>query len=182
MRRSVKWSLFALVALIASPFVSLGIYDVTEYQPRRDRIEQLLASATPDERKPSQSLKRLFRISLRDRTAAFAARVLVRELPVRTDGKVGWHATNLLWWGLVALHLNEDEQVALIASQAYMGNDRVGFSSEALARFGRPLAGLNEEQEATLVARSHAPSVYVKSPDRLHERKAWLLREMRKGS
>ena len=78
--------------------------------------------------------------------------------------------------------MDEDEQVTILASRSYMGNHRYGLSTESLARFGKPLAKLNQEEKATLVALTHAPSIYLKSPKRLEKRKKWLLQEFKNGS
>lgn len=168
----------SISTLLALPFAAFAVYDLVVFQSQRENIDKLLASASPDERQPTESLRRLFRISLNDHTAAFAARVLIRELPVRINGTLGWHTTNVLWWGLVALHLSEDEQVALITSRSYMGRHAYGFSAESVARFGRPLGSLTVEEEAALVALCHAPSLYSKEPNLLVMRTEWLLREL----
>jgi membrane carboxypeptidase/penicillin-binding protein len=104
---------------------------------------------------------------------------LIQDLkaPSTTHGMLGWHTTNALWWGLVAIHMSEEEQVTLIASRSYMGNHRYGLSVESRARFGRPLNELSLEEMATLVAIISAPSLYLLSPERLNTRKEWLIQE-----
>jgi membrane carboxypeptidase/penicillin-binding protein PbpC len=64
----------------------------------------------------------------------------------------------MLWRALVALHLSEQTQIALIAARAPMGEHVRGFAAAAEARFGRPLGRLDVRDLATLVAVSQAPS------------------------
>jgi hypothetical protein len=182
MRRVIKLVAIGFVMLLITPIVAFGLYDVSAYQTRTNDIERLLAESTQDERKPSESLMHLFSVSLHGHTAAYTARVLIRELKVPTNNSFGWQATSALWWGLVALHMDEEEQVAILVSRSYMGNHCYGFSAESLSRFDKPLAMLNQEEEASLVALTHAPSIYQKSPERLNKRKEWLLKELRNGS
>lgn len=184
MRMAVRAVIFLLVALLVLPFIGFGVYDFVAFQSRRESFEKLLSAAAPGESAPSPTLIRLIHISTHNRTAAITARILIQDLkvPLTTHGMLGWHTTNALWRGLVALHMSDEEQVTLIASRSYMGNNRYGLSVEAKARFGRPLTELNLEEMATLVAISSAPSLYISSPERLNTRKEWLILEFRNGS
>ncbi len=179
MRRAVRVTIFILVSLLVAPFIGFGVYDLVAFQSRRETIDLMLSTAAPDERVPTSILKRLINISSHNRTAVFTARILIGDLkvPLTTHGMLGWHTTNALWWGLVTLHMSEEEQVTIIASRSYMGNNRYGFSNEARARFERPLNELSLEEMATLVAISSAPSLYLSSPERLSTRKEWLIQE-----
>lgn len=184
MRRIVRVVIFMLATLLALPLIGYGVYDLVVFQSRRDAIELLLSAAAPDERAPSPTLKRLIQISTHNRTAVLSARILIQDLKVQSvaHGMLGWHTTNVLWRGLVTLHMSQEEQVTLIVSRSYMGNNRYGFSDEAKARFGRPLTELSLEELATLVVFSSAPSLYLSSPERLNTRKEWLIQELRNGS
>lgn len=179
MRRAVRMATFILVFLLVLPFIGFGVYDLVAFQSRREAIDQILSTAAPGESTPSPTLMRLIQISAHNRTAAFTARILIQDMkvPSTTHGMLGWHTTNALWWGLVAIHMSEEEQVTLIASRSYMGNHRYGLSVESRARFGRPLNELSLEEMATLVAISSAPSLYLSSPERLNTRKEWLIQE-----
>lgn len=150
-------------AILALPFIGFGVYDVAAFQSRRALIEKMMEAATPDEKSPSPMLKKLIRIAMKNRRSDFAARILINELEVPRiiHGSLGWHATNALWSGLVALHMSEDEQVTIIISRSYMGNGRYGYSAESVSRFGRPLSQLSQEELIALVAITHAPSLYL---------------------
>ena len=184
MHRAVRIVVVTIVTLLALPLIAFGAYDLVAFQSRHKEIEQILTSATPDERNPTQTLKRLIRIAGHSRTSAISARMLVNylQIPVIGHGNLGRHATNALWWGLASLHLSEDEQVTLITSRSYMGNNRYGFSAEAQARFGRQLTELNQEEVAILVAISSAPSLYLSSPELLRTRTEWLINNLQNGS
>jgi len=184
MRRAVRVAILMLVVLLALPFIGFGIYDLAAFQSRRTLIEQIVSAASPDERNPSPALKRLVQISMHNRTEVFTARILIQDLkiPLITHGMLGWHATNALWSKLVAFHMSEEEQVTLIISRSYMGNSRYGYFAESTSRFGHPLSELSLEELATLVAISHAPSLYLSSTERLNARKEWLIHEYKNGS
>jgi hypothetical protein len=114
MRRVIKLAVIAVTILLFTPVVAFGLYDISAYQTRTSDIKQLLALSTPDERKPSKSLIHLLHVSLHGHTAAYTARVLIRDLKIHTTGSLGWQATNVLWWGLIALHINENDQVVIL--------------------------------------------------------------------
>ena len=174
--------IFLVVAVL--PILLFAGYDLTEFQSRRSDIASLISGASADERNPSLATISLVRNSLGGKTSAFAARLLLDKLhiPWVTKGMFGWHATSALWWACVAIHLSEQEQVTIIASHSYMGNARYGFSTESTARFNKPLSSLSTAEIATVVALTKAPSLYASSPERLAQRRDWLLSTLSNGS
>lgn len=176
-------TIVAVVVLVVS-LLSFITYDVVVFQSRRAEISDLSTAASPDERAPSPQLTRLVQASVRGHVSSHVARILIRELsiPQVCKGMLGWHLTSTLWWALVAMHLPENEQVAIFVSRSAMGESRRGMEAEALARFHRTLSSLRLEELATVVAISQAPSIYPSSPEQLGKRRDWLLGQVQDSS
>ena len=160
MRRLTDVLIRVLATTLLAAALAFAAYDGYVFQPRRDDIDALLTHAAPDERFPPESLAKLVRLAADGATSAHAARLLMLELPVPrlAEGTAGWHLTGMLWRALVALHLSEQTQIALIVARAPMGEHLRGFAAAAEARFQRPLGQLGVGELATLVAVSQAPS------------------------
>jgi hypothetical protein len=88
-------------------------------------------------------------------------------------GMLHWHATNLLWWNLVSLHLPKREQIALVASRPGRG-----YSAASQSLFRRPLFALSADEAATVVALAFAPNYYRAHPERLAQRRDFLLSKL----
>ena len=182
-KRLVRLIIIVVAAAVAVPPVGFFVYDLVVFQPRLKELDALLAHASAAEREPSTDIQRLVEASNDGHVSTLAARLLVRRLhiPAVVEGEGGWHLTTGLWSTLVALHLPRERQVAVVVSWSYMGNDRYGYSSEAVARYGRSLSVLSLDELATVVALNHAPEWYSSSPERLAKRRDWLLSRIREG-
>jgi hypothetical protein len=177
MNRVVRIFIIFLGCTFAIPTILFATYDVLAFQSRQSEITKIFEAASPDERNPPPLLQKLLEASLGGRTAAYAAKLLTLRLSIpKVPG--GQHAKSLLWWALVALHFDERQQITLIASLNYMGNNRFGMSTESLARFNRPMSALSRDELATLVAITHSPSWYASSPELLNKRKEFLLTQI----
>ncbi len=176
---SILLRLFLL--LIALPIFAYALYDLLVFQPRMGEIEQRIAQATEDERAPPESLKALMIFSSRGVLSGYVTRRLIMQLPVAYAGTLDWHVTNLLWEGLVALHLNEEEKVTLWLTDADMGALGRGFSQAAEAYFDKPLGALSLEEQATLIVLVRGPSHYLQHPERLASRRGQLLNRYRRS-
>lgn len=116
MRYGVKILVVLAVTLLLLPTLLFLSYDLFAFQSRRGEITAILSKATLDERTMTSEAVQLVHVAHGGRIAGFASRILIRELNIPKVGKgmLGWHATAALWWGLAALHLSEQEQVAII--------------------------------------------------------------------
>lgn len=181
MRQAAKIIAILAMVVLVVPVLLYATYDVIAFQSRRPEISNLLAGASQDERAPSPLLTRLVRTSVRGHVSSHVARMLIRDLSISQvcKGTLGWHLTTALWSALVAMHLAENEQIAIFVSRSAVGEGRRGMGTEALARFQRPLSALTLEELATVVAISQAPSVYASSPERLGEYRDRLLGQVR---
>jgi hypothetical protein len=179
MNRLLKVPLIAAASAVLASSAGFVAYDLAVFQSRRAQIGVLLSQASNDERFASPRLLALVRADTGDPSGQ-AARILVTDLPVTPigAGQMGRHLTGVLWRALVALHLSEQEQVALIASRSSMGQGQVGYSAAAHHYFGKPLAQLSLEETASLVAIAWAPGAYLHAPDRQARRRELLLRRV----
>lgn len=183
MRFAITIAILLLASALILATIAFISYDVLTFQSRRSDISALIARSTTDEQIISPKISHLVHVSLNGHAAAFVARILIDELhvPWLRKGQLGWHITAALWQGCVALHLTEQEQMTLIASRSYMGNGRYGFSAEAMARFQHPLSEASLSELSTLVALTHSPTAYASSPERLAQRRDWLLSQVQSG-
>ena len=170
---------FAIVAGLAVlvPITLFVTYDLSCFQSRRDEIRSL-GMQTPLPATSTATLSALMRADYEETGYShITARILIDKLPIEWNGngRMGWQTTFAIWTLLVHLHLDEREQFAIIAGNSYMGLERYGFAAEATARFGKPLALLNEEELATLVVLLHAPSMYQENPELLLKRRDRLV-------
>jgi len=179
--RKVLRALFIVLALgFTMAVTAYFIYDLTQFQPNRDRIAALIASASPQEQKPSPEVVGLLRISLGESTAAYAARLLSNELDAlpRPYSMLHWHLHGMLWWSLVSLHLSEAEQVTVVLALAPTGHGRHGVANTAKVLYEASLSELSQEQVATIIALTRSPSA-ADRPERLERSRDWLLQKYR---
>ena len=175
--RSSRYLLILACTAFAISLILFEAYDAFAFQPRQAEIAALLGNTPREEMNAAPDLRRLLLVSLNGHTASVAARQLLTDLPVPrvTRGMLGWHVTWALWTVLVALHMSESDQLRIFISTANLGDGYRGFPAASEAIFQRRLSKLSLPELATLVAMSHAPSLYSTSPDRLAERRDWLL-------
>ncbi|MCZ8077361.1 MAG: transglycosylase domain-containing protein, partial [Paucibacter sp.] len=161
--------LYALAAFVLVPLLALASYDLFVFQPYRPDIDKLIARASSSEKKPPEPLRRVLRISYEDRLAWHVAKQLLLELDAASasGSKIGWHATNVLWWLLSQVHLSEAQRTTLFLSLFYMGNDQRGFERASPGIVGVPLAEVSVDQAATLVTVGKSPAAYLANRERL---------------
>lgn len=161
------WSV-AIVVLV--PLLAFFYYDLTEFQPRKDEIAQLIAAAPPGERSPPEMLRRLHLTEYRGDLSWGAARMLMYKLDVPDEwrGGMDWQMNWALWWLLVRVHLSENEQLTILCSTTFMGRQSYGFEAGAQAYFHRPLDQLADEELATLVVIARWPSRWSQ-PEKLDD-------------
>ena len=158
------WSVAGIVLTLLLAFL---YYDVTEFQPRKDEIEQLIANAHSDERKPPTTLGRLLLTEHHDDLSMQASRLLLFNLnvPQKWPDGVNRHLQGALWWLLVRLHLSKDDQLTIICSGTFLGRRSYGFEAGAHTYFERPLGALSDKELATLVIIRRWPARWSK-PER----------------
>jgi len=158
--RSCKVLGWCIAIVVLVPLLGILYYDLTEFQPRRDEIAQLIANASPAERSPPPMLRRLELTDSRGDLSWSAARLLLFTLDVPDEWHraSSWHMHGALWWVLVRVHLSEGEQLTIICSATFLGRRSQGFEAGAQSYFQRPLNRLADAELATLVVISRAPS------------------------
>jgi hypothetical protein len=152
---------------VVVPIALFGIYDLVSFQSRRAEIRSLGMQAPLP-----AALAAMMRANYeKNGYSHITARILINKLPIARNhtGAMGWQATFATWTLLARLHLDEQEQFALIAANSYMGqqrgHERFGFGAEAMARFGKPLTSLNDNELATLVVLPRSPSMFQEEPE-----------------
>src|SRR5262245_47130813 len=85
LRGVAKLVLGALVVVVVALLVGFIAWDVLVFQPQRPKIDQLVASATEEERNPPEAIVRLVRADSGQRIALAASRVLIRDRTDPTD-------------------------------------------------------------------------------------------------
>jgi transglycosylase-like protein len=197
LRQSLRWLVVALrllakaiavliVAVVVALVLGFATWDLLYFQPQRPKIDQLIASATEEERNPPEAIVRLVRADSGHGVALAAHWVLVRDPTDPTNRKAvrssfEWNLHGVLWWTCVWLHLSEREQIALIVSRSYMGRDMRGYSAGSQAIFNRPLALLSLEEAATLVAIPSCANCFHDKRKGWDQRRDWLLSKVQAG-
>lgn len=162
----------AMALLIGVPTAALFAYDMTAVRPHLARIHDTLAQANPEDSSPPHIIRDL--IDANSGSPAPYATRLVTSL-VYSDMTQGQrHIREALWRTLLPMHFTEPELYGLYATLAYNGTDN-GLSNFALRQYGQPLSHLSPTQAAVTVAITHAPTLYIRDPDRLTQRANTLL-------
>jgi membrane peptidoglycan carboxypeptidase len=173
MRLLPRLACWFLVAILASAVA----FDVLVVLPAVSRVKAAVANSHPDESSPPSSI-----VEMLDRAYGSRLQQLVVRQVVHASQIEGLRITNsrrqLTELGLsllLPLHVSRHEMQAAFLSQAYMGPDVTGFAAASKRYFGSPLQKVSREQAARLVAITHAPSIYLASPERLEKRAKLLL-------
>ena len=158
--RALKVLGWGIAIIVLVPLLGFLYYDLTEFQPRKDDIAELIARAPPGERTPSAMLRHLLITEDRGDISLTTSRLLTYRLDVYPEGQrtLERKRTDYLWWRLVRLHLSEEEQLAIICSSIFLGRRAYGFEAAANAYFRRSLDELSEAELATLVVLARRPS------------------------
>lgn len=162
----------AMALLIGVPVVALFAYDTVAVRPHLAQIQNVLAQADPEDSSPPQIIREL--IDANSVSPGPYATRLVTSLVYSDLTQSQWHIRETLWRILLPMHVTESELYGLYATLAYNGTDN-GLSNFALRQYGQPLSHLSPAQAATTVAITHAPSLYIRDPERLAQRANALL-------
>jgi hypothetical protein len=176
---ALKWLSMLLFTFSGGALVTLGVYDLLEYEPRRAEIQALLERAAPAERSPPPVLRDLQRADARGQVHMRATRVVLHELdrdalPMQTLQRM---RRQLIWTQLGKVHLAEEEQLLIERSRIFLGQRSYGFEAGARSVFGRPLDRLSDQELAELVVIARWPSRFrdpIHSADRAKAASALL--------
>lgn len=171
-RRKIPLSrlLKLLAAILAIALLTLAAmitnYDIVHFQPVLSEARKK-AQATALTPMLARHLQVAHGSSLQFHTAKVL--LLQSDMP-GTDGLTAFY-----WGKLVEFHLSHSEQLSIIASQAFLGAGHYGFPAAAQAMFGKSVDQLSASESATLVALLLSPSHYLANPERLAQRRDYLL-------
>ncbi len=183
MKRVARFLAVTLLFLVLLPIVTFFAYDAYAFQPHRAEMRAILAQANPEDRNPPSSIRRYILASHQNGappSTHVARQLLLRFVPSRTGGMLGWHARFALWDSLVSLHMSQDEIFGLYSTLSYNGQD-YGLSALSQRLFAKPLSALSEPEAATVVAVLWAPDKYLRERNRLEQRRDLLLSRIQSG-
>ncbi|MFC0153223.1 transglycosylase domain-containing protein [Xanthomonas dyei] len=170
---------FIAISTLVLPILVVVAYDVFVFSPRLGDIRAILVSADPFDRSPPPNIRRYIQVLHRG-DAAPSALVAMRLRKRFLPGSTGFWSRmgELLWGKLLWLHLSQDEVIALYSTLAYneQGN---GLNALSHHLFAKPLNTLTEQEAATVVAYTWAPSIYRLHPERLVGRRDGLIQRAR---
>jgi hypothetical protein len=169
----LKWLSILLFTLSGSALVTLGVYDLVEFEPRRAEIDAMLSAGDPLDRFPPNLLPALQRADANGNVAPPAARAILIQVDC-VDGRCGpnWQIRWLLWSGLVKMHLSESEQLLIVRPRVFFGKGVSGYAAGALSVYGRPLNQLSDYELAELVVIARWPTRYRNPESSAHVAKA----------
>ncbi|MFG6412514.1 transglycosylase domain-containing protein [Roseateles sp. DC23W] len=176
-RRLMRWARCSVANLLLGVALAVLVFDIFTVRPCVARIEQVIATAHPDERNPSAALQEMIHRAHGDRLEGLVARDAVlssmrggermQTLPrVLTEAGVAM----LLPW-----HLSEAQLETAYLASSFMGTGVRGFAAASARHLGTHLALVDLRQAAHLMAIAHAPSFSLQNPQRLGQRVLWLL-------
>lgn len=180
MKSAFKGIVIILFVIGLSPVLAFLVYDALYFQPRIAEIKSLVNSATDEERKLPTTASKLLKIEFNDKYYVYASNRITYQFNIvsQKDNHLHRLLTSALWIHLVQLHLSTKDQQTIIAAYSPTGNNLVGFSATAKARYGKGLASLSPQETATIVALTRAPGAYTASEERLNQRRDFLLNEL----
>lgn len=184
MKRTARFALLTIAALVMFLAIAFFSYDALVFQPRQPDVQAFLDRAQPEDRDPPILIRRYILAAHENGSppSTHVARQLLAHLGLTSnDGMLGWHARFALWERLVSMHMSQDRIIALYCTLSYNGSG-YGLSSLSQHLFSKPLSALSEREAATVVAVLWAPDVYLKDPTRLAQRRDTLLARARRGS
>lgn len=180
MRDVLRVTGIGLGVALACLLVAIASYDVFVVRPAMQQLRAMLATASPGDRQPPVRI-RILLDAARSPQLSLAGAVgssLSRRLSPAHSSPSLRMARGLLWPVLLRVHMSRDELYALECTLAYNGMDQ-GLEPLARRRFGKPLAALDWEEAAEIVAILQGPSSMLRNPGRLAGRKAHLLQAVR---
>ena len=180
MKSAIKGIIIILFVIGLSPVLAFFNYDVLYFQPRVAEIESLISSATDEERNLTVTASKLLKIEFNDKYYAYSSKLITYKLNAVSQKHTHLYQqlTSMLWAHLIQLHLSTTDQKIIIAAYSPTGNNLVGFSATAKARYDKDLTSLSPQETATIVALTRAPGTYSASEERLNQRRDFLLNEL----
>ncbi|HEX7813993.1 hypothetical protein [Dyella sp.] len=112
----MKSWLICVATLLLLPLLALAAYDVCVFQPARLDMRIAIAHAPAADRVPSPGFAAQLQMQTPD-LVPYSTRLLMRQVDFSTSRYWGLHY--FLWSQLNALHLSDDERLAIIASQGF---------------------------------------------------------------
>ena len=172
MRKFLANAAKAASLLILLPAIALLAYDVLVVRPRLPEINALLRQADPQDASPPKAIRDLIDANVGLLNQHAVRLVLFHSYPSTSQGQS--HMRSVLWGILLPIHLGETKMYGLYASLSSNGAG-TGLSDFASRKYGLKLDQLSPIQAATVVAVTHAPTVYSRDSQRLDERARLLL-------
>ncbi|WP_295969223.1 transglycosylase domain-containing protein [uncultured Xanthomonas sp.] len=176
MLKIIKYLGTATALFILATLMALAAYDTLAIRPYLALIRDVLAHSNPEESSPPQTIRELIDANTRSPSRHVARMAVSRLYPDLTQGQ--GHLRNALWSILLPIHFDSSQMYGLYCVLSYNGIDH-GLRSFAYREFGKPLSQLSPMQAATIVAITHAPTIYLRDRDRLADRARILLARAR---
>ncbi len=156
MKALIKISVMSLSAFLILSVLAVSLYDVIMFEPRRHEIDQLLGSASGEDLRPPEVIKKLIALSSGPNVPDYA--VARHFVPATSGSHLSWSLDMTLWVLLLKLHYTFDDRLALLCSLSYTGQGIYGLNNAALNRFGKPLSKLSVEESASIVLLLKSPT------------------------
>jgi len=176
--RLVRPVVIGLVLPVILLVVGAVWYDISSFEPRRNEITKLLASANPDESHPPAQLRRVIVVAHKnyDISNYVARQLLFYFDDVKNDG-IGWNLRFAMWVRLIRFHYDNEEIVGLYAVLADRDHIK-GLSNLSQKYFSKPIPQLTEDECALLVASLQIP---FSETERLRARANEILKDLAKS-
>jgi hypothetical protein len=181
MKHLVKLIATLLAALMLLPVFAFIAYDALVFWPHRDDIQAILENADPLDRAPPPKIRSYIFAQFQEGASpagVVAWQLHHRYLPRR--GTLNSIMRSILWEKLVSLHFSQDEIAGLYST---LISNRHGHGLNVLSKhlFAKPLNELSDQEAATVVAYTWAPSVFERNPEGLMVRRDKLLSRVQEG-
>lgn len=192
LKRILKYTLLLLLIILIAIIGWVSYYYVKEIRPYKPIIENILTNADPENRHPPKNLvamvdARFYCPHKRNILGHAGNCGATKEQLISKDlvGRSGsmrtlhrhFHEIGLSW--MIYNSYSAKDRHALYAELTYTGYGKSGFNNFAKQHFGKPLSELTLEESATLVGVLKGPSYYFRQPEKLEERKSYVLKRYR---
>ena len=114
MKSTLKHLFLLAAVLIISSFLALATYDLVEFRPYRQNIEEMLRNDHPLHKHSPKIISDMVDLSEgRDRIKAFVAMKVLGKFELSRQRALWWNTREIIWTFLIGIHYSNQDILTL---------------------------------------------------------------------